>query len=360
MNRFDRNLKYLGFNDTWVRILGVLFVGFWIPILFFDFNILEADWPRIRDKYMMTLLYTTMYWEVSRLVVILFRKWYPDSRQTKRRLSLQSIVLVFTTLLISLGTDFCIEGLLFGIEERPADIPTFLQGLKASFISLIIIISIYEGIYFFFQLRQSVTETERLKRANVQAQLDTLKNQVNPHFLFNSLNTLATIIPEDPELSVEFVQKLSKVYRHILEFKDRKIISLQDELDCLNAYMFLLKIRFGENFRMNIDVDHELLQRQVVPMSMQILLENAIKHNIISNQRPLQVDVFVEGNTRLIMRNNLQKKNQVIDSTQTGLQNIRDRYTLLTQQKVDVIVTDKFFMVSLPLIKLHQYEGVNY
>ncbi|MEO1436105.1 MAG: histidine kinase, partial [Bacteroidota bacterium] len=228
------------------------------------------------------------------------------------------------------------------------------------FIAEIIMISIYEGIYFFSQLRRSVTETERLKRANVQAQLDTLKNQVNPHFLFNSLNTLATIIPEDAELSVEFVQKLSKVYRHILEFKDRKIISLEDELDCLRAYQFLLKIRFGDNFRMNIEVDNDLMQRQVVPMSMQILLENAIKHNIISNQRPLQVDVFVEGNARLIMRNNLQKKNQVIDSTQTGLQNIRDRYTLLTQQKVDVIVTDKYFMVSLPLIKLHQYEGVNY
>ena len=199
------------------------------------------------------------------------------------------------------------------------------------------------------QLRSSVEEKELLKRESLIAQLNALKTQVNPHFLFNNLNTLCSIIPDQPKQAVEFVQELSKVYRHILEVKDETSILVKDELDVLKAYAFLLKTRFGNNLEIDIRVPQEILQYRIVPHSLQLLLENAIKHNIVSIEKPLKIEVSVhEG--KLIVSNNLQKKNQQHDSTGIGLNNIRNRYTLLTNQPIEVMETTKDFTVSIPLI----------
>jgi LytS/YehU family sensor histidine kinase len=199
------------------------------------------------------------------------------------------------------------------------------------------------------QLRHSVEETENLKRENLAAQLNALRTQVNPHFLFNNLNTLSSIIPDDPKQAVDFVQQLSKVYRHILEVKDEKSISLKDELDLMNAYAFLLKTRFGDNLAVNINVSAEKMQKKIVPLSLQLLMENAIKHNIVSAEKPLHIDVFAE-NGSLVISNNLQMKNQVNESTGIGLDNIRNRYKLLSDKPVKVTESATNFTVSIPLI----------
>ncbi len=197
-------------------------------------------------------------------------------------------------------------------------------------------------------------EKEKLERENIQSQLEGLKNQVNPHFLFNSLNTLTYIIPEDQNLAVRFVQQLSKVYRYILEIRDRKLICLSEELAFLDAYVFLLKDRFGENFKIDINIPESYLNLKVVPLSLQILMENAIKHNIISALKPLRVEVFIENNLKLIVKNNLQKKNHVMNSTKVGLQNIKNRYSFFSDQKVEVFATTDSFVVSIPLIQIDE------
>ena len=176
-----------------------------------------------------------------------------------------------------------------------------------------------------------------------------MKNQVNPHFLFNSLNTLTYLIPEEPDKAVNFVQKLSKVYRYILEIRDQKIVTISDELEFLNAYVFLLKERFGENLNIDIDIPQKYYHSKIVPLSLQILFENVIKHNIISTQKPLMIKVSIQKD-KLIVKNNLQKKNQVISSTSMGLQNIKNRYQFFTKKEVDVIVTADSFLVALPLV----------
>ncbi|MBL0357902.1 MAG: histidine kinase [Chitinophagaceae bacterium] len=206
---------------------------------------------------------------------------------------------------------------------------------SAAIFCTITIIAIYESIYFMHELRHSVEETENLKRENLSAQLNALRTQVNPHFLFNNLNTLCSIIPEDPKQAVDFVQQLSKLYRHILEVKDEKSIPLKDELDVLKAYAFLLKTQFGSNLEIDIDVADEKLQKRIVPLSLQLLMENAIKHNIVSADKPLKINVFSE-NGSLIVSNNLQKKNQLHESTGIGLDNIRNRYKLLGDKTVEV------------------------
>jgi LytS/YehU family sensor histidine kinase len=217
---------------------------------------------------------------------------------------------------------------------------------------LLAIGAVYESIRFFQLWKTTAVEKEHLERAHLASQLEGLRNQVNPHFLFNSLNTLSYLIPEEPQKAVRFVQQLSKVYRYVLESRDDRVIPLQTELDFLQSYIFLLRERFGENLQVNIqsiDAQHT----GIVPLTLQMLFENAIKHNVISIQKPLKIEVFME-NGHLIVRNNLQKKNQVMDSTGVGLQNIRDRYRMLTDQEVEVIVSQQYFTVVLPEINIRQ------
>jgi LytS/YehU family sensor histidine kinase len=212
------------------------------------------------------------------------------------------------------------------------------------------IMGIYESIYFMHALKDSIEEKEMLKRESLKAQLNALRTQVNPHFLFNNLNTLSSLIPENPEHAVDFVLQLSKVYRHILEVEDEKSIALKDELEVLNAYTFLLQTRFGTNLKVNIDISAEKLQRKVVPLSLQILMENAIKHNIVSSEKPLQINITAD-NDSLVISNNLQMKKQVNECTGIGLNNIRNRYKLLSDKPVTVTEHDNNFTVSIPLIE---------
>jgi LytS/YehU family sensor histidine kinase len=146
------------------------------------------------------------------------------------------------------------------------------------------------------------------------------------------------------------VQQLSKVYRHILEVQDEPSIPLKDELDVMKAYAFLLQTRFGDNLDITINVPEEKLKKKIVPLSLQILMENAIKHNIVSSEKPLKVEVFAE-NGKLVVTNNLQKKNQVTESTGIGLDNIRNRCRLLGNGQVEVIEDGTSFTVSIPLIE---------
>ncbi len=221
---------------------------------------------------------------------------------------------------------------------------------SAAIFCTIMIIAVYESIYFMNELKKSVEEKENLKRENLSAQLSALKTQVNPHFLFNNLNTLSAVIPEDPKLAIDFVQEMSKVYRHILEVKDEKSIPLHEELDVLKAYGFLMKTRFGNNLDIDINVPDEKLKQRIVPFSLQLLMENAIKHNIVSSEKPLRISVFAE-NGNLVVSNNLQMKNQVNESTGIGLDNIRNRYKLLGDKKVIVRESGENFTVSIPLLE---------
>ncbi|HXB08213.1 MAG TPA: histidine kinase, partial [Puia sp.] len=213
----------------------------------------------------------------------------------------------------------------------------------------LLVMTMYESVYFLSELKKSVEEKEMLKRESLQAQVNALKIQVNPHFLFNTLNTLAAVIPENPRQAVDFVQQLSKVYRHILEVKDEPSILLKEELEVLEAYAFLLKTRHGDNLAINIRVSEERMRQRIVPLSLQILMENAIKHNIVSAARPLQIDICAEAG-RLVVSNTLQRKNQLIESTGIGLDNIRNRYRLLGARAVEVEEGAEQFIVRIPLL----------
>jgi len=347
MNR--ANCK-IGFDDRLVMLFVIPVLSFIIPFVFMGCR-LDREPFFSWDKYVTTLTITSLLWIGDRYIMIWCRRRYPLFRDVQRRLIVQSVIMFIYTVIGNNLLGYIMDDIVFrstSLSHFRADI--LIGSNSAAIFCTITIIAIYESIYFMNELRTSVEEKEMLKRESLKAELNALKTQVNPHFLFNNLNTLISVIPEDPKLAVDFVKQLSKLYRHILEVKDEQSILLKEELDVLRAYAFLLQTRFGNNLDVVINVPDEKLNRKIVPLSLQILMENAIKHNIVSSDKPLTIEVFAENGT-LVVSNNLQKKNQINESTGIGLDNIRNRYKLLGDGKVEVTEDGSNFTVSIPLLE---------
>lgn len=223
--------------------------------------------------------------------------------------------------------------------EWSSFLPTF-------YITLFITIFMY-GRGFLFEWRDSAAAAERLQKEQVEARYETLKNQVNPHFLFNSLNVLTTLVHKDADLAEQFIRQLSSVYRYVLDSRDREVVSLEEELTQLEAFIFLMKIRFGDRFDTVIEVQDR--SGKVAPLTLQMLLENALKHNEISKNSPLSVEIKQE-NGFIVMKNNKQAKIGVTESSGVGLENIRSRYQFLSNQPVEVLQTANTFTVKIPIV----------
>ncbi len=324
-------------------------LGFIVPIVFMGCRF--DRYPFFTwQNYFTTFFIIVALWIGDRLIMIWSRGKFPDFKDVRKRLIHQSVFMFLFTVIGDNLLGWLINDLYFGKAnggQFSSDV--FINSNAAAIFCTIMIIAIYESIYFMHELKTSVEEKETLKRESLKAQLHALRTQVNPHFLFNNLNTLIAIIPDTPDRAIEFVQQMSKVYRHILEVQDEKSIPLHDELEVLKAYGFLLKTRFGDNLDIDIDVPDDKMQQKIVPLSLQLLMENAIKHNIVSSAKPLLIKVFAE-NGHLVISNNLQMKNQRIESTGIGLDNIRNRYKLLGDEEVIVAESGESFTVSIPLI----------
>jgi sensor histidine kinase YesM len=199
------------------------------------------------------------------------------------------------------------------------------------------------------ELEKNKSEMLALQKENLTSQLEALKNQVDPHFLFNSFSTLASIIEEGREMAVNFVQELSSVYRYVLQTRVETLVTVGEELEFIHSYSFLMSSRFGENLSIAVKVPEKFHRSRIIPFSLQLLVENAIKHNIISGKKVLTINLF-EENGALVVENNLQKKTNPGSSTRIGLENIRNRYRLITGKEVRVRKTDTEFRVEIPLI----------
>jgi two-component system, LytTR family, sensor kinase len=339
----------IGFDDRLLMLVMIPVTSFIVPFVFFGLRFQKP--PFFTGAVTITtFIITAAIWIGNRFIMVWARSRYPQFEHVKRRLFIQSLVMLGYTLLATNFLGFILHDYCNLQSHGYAMQDVIINSNNAAIFSSLTVVAIYESIYFMSELRESIEEKELLKRESLQAQLNALKTQVNPHFLFNNLNTLASVIPENPKQAVDFVQQLSKVYRHILEVKDEKAIPLKDELDVLKAYAFLLKTRFGNNLDIDINVADEKMQKKIVPLSLQLLMENAIKHNIVSSDKPLKIDVYAVNGT-LVVSNNLQKKNQVFESTGIGLDNIRNRYKLLSDKIVEVTESSTNFTVSIPLIE---------
>jgi LytS/YehU family sensor histidine kinase len=194
-----------------------------------------------------------------------------------------------------------------------------------------------------------VKRAASLQRRQVESQLQTLKAQINPHFLFNSFNTLASVIEDDPHTAVEYVENLSDFYRSILKYREKNLIPLREEIEIIKSYIYILNKRYGAGLR--IKLPEKLPDVWIVPMVLQILVENAVKHNVISERRPLDIWVRIENDNAIVVENTLQKKQISEDSTGFGLHSIISRYALLSNRPVRVGQTQQVFFVIIPALR---------
>lgn len=199
------------------------------------------------------------------------------------------------------------------------------------------------------KLTEANMQLIRLQKENLQSQFEVLRQQVNPHFLFNSLNVLTSLIKLEPDLAEQFTEHLSKVYRYVLENKDNDLVSLQTELDFLDAYIFLLNIRFLDKIVVVVDIGENKRDYQILPLALQLLIENAIKHNAMSKRNPLKIDIFIDDDNVLHVENNLQERESHMVSTGVGLRNIAHRYHLLEMPEPEFIKTETKFIARVPL-----------
>ena len=209
------------------------------------------------------------------------------------------------------------------------------------------------GMVLFERWKKQIEETEIAKRGSLEAQNEALKQQIDPHFLFNSLNTLTALIEEEPKLATRFVKELSNVYRYVLQSKDSSVVSLEEELAFLRAYSTLLELRFGANFSVRIDTSAMPNQMGVPPLALQMCIENAVKHNIVSREYPLAIEVVVVPSFVKIT-NKFQPKRNVGTSTGLGLDNLRHRYSLLTDEQILIEQYEQDFCVTLPIVSFSE------
>lgn len=226
----------------------------------------------------------------------------------------------------------------------------FGQSQMTTVVSVVItlIISLFmHGRSFLLSWRQSAIDAERLQKENMAARYESLKSQVDPHFLFNSLNALTNLVYEDQDKAAKFIKQLSEVYRYVLDSRDKEVVALEEEQQFLESYFFLQKIRFGDKLQLRIQLDGT--RSMVAPLVLQMLIENAIKHNIVSEENPLTISVYAEGGY-IFVENTLQPKVVLREeSPGIGLENICKRYEFLSDKKVEIIREPKF-IVKLPVI----------
>ncbi len=218
-----------------------------------------------------------------------------------------------------------------------------------SLIVTFVVLLIYYLITLYKKLQENKFKEQKIIAGNASAQFETLKNQIDPHFLFNSLNVLSSLIEENPENAQRFTTSLSKIYRYVLEQKDKELVPLQEELDFAKTYMKLLTIRFENSLTYSLPETLIDPEAKVVPLSLQLLLENTIKHNIVSDMQPLHISISVEGDY-LVISNNLQKKDVLKSGEGVGLKNIVSRYAILTSKQVNIELDTSSFKVKIPIL----------
>jgi sensor histidine kinase YesM len=223
----------------------------------------------------------------------------------------------------------------------------------------LLVVSIELAIFLLNKWRMSLAQLERFKKENIEFHLEMLKTQVNPHFLFNNLNALSSLIYTNQDTAAEFVRQLAKVYRYVLENRAKEIISLDEELTFLEAYIYLVDLRFGHNLRIHVNLPDPTQRFAIAPLTLQMLIENAIKHNIVSQKKPLDVFILQE-NGYLVVQNLLQLKPVKEFSSKIGLKNIVSRYRFITDKPVEIVEDGRTFTVRIPLVEnLHSLTEHN-
>ncbi|WP_400190191.1 sensor histidine kinase [Hymenobacter sp. B81] len=339
-------------NDRRLRLLGIPLLSLLIVLLAGGQKL--GSWPMFLVSWAVSLLFTTVLWLGNiALWQLLIRRW-PRVEQTTRRLWWLAVACLIYTTAATIALRAVLHLLLpqyFSL--RPG---ALLNQVLFNLIPTVGLQLLYESRHFFGQWVYNVRRAEQLQSASQRAQLEALQQQLDPHFLFNSLNTLAAFIEPGNEPAQQFIEQLADLYRYVLLSHQRRTVPLREELAFVDTYVALQKARLRDNLRVDVQVPPELLDRPVAPLSVQLLVENALKHNEASRQHPLHVRIAAQpshhGTDWLSVENPRRARTAALaPGTGTGLRNIQERYALLAPaHPVQVDATDATFTVRLPLL----------
>jgi hypothetical protein len=362
------------FNDTRLRWFGPL-VLMLFGTFFFRLEVyLSQPIAEVAGFALIALVSGYLCWNLSRGAILWMQRRYPGLPQTRRRLLRYAILF---PILVNAAVFLRVE--LQALRHGNGLIwPGLLNYASTAGIQIFyhcLYFGLYEGWYVLRAWRQTHLEKEELLKAQWQTKFDSLKNQVNPHFLFNSLNTLSSLVDENPRLAGQFVDELSSVYRYLLRSSEASLTTLASELEFIQSYFHLLKTRHGAGLELRVEVPDLDRETLLPPLTLQLLVENAVKHNLILPDQPLRITIRTEGRGlrdgglrdgglrdgglrdgglrdggRLLVQNTLQRKKQRVDSNRVGLTNIGVRYRLLGYPEPLIEESHGLFSVALPLI----------
>jgi two-component system, LytTR family, sensor kinase len=300
-------------------------------------------------------------WDVLFIVAIVILIWqgnqaidnflntrYNWIENARKRLTIQSLLSIIFTSITLFCFMYFLHQLRFGdgriINRKMVEI------FPSALLFTLALLAVKIGSEFFSALKNSLLETEKYKTENAIAQLQNLKNQLNPHFLFNNLSVLTSLVYKNQDKAADFINELAKVYRYVLDTKNSELVPLQEELEFLNHYIYLQKIRFEDSIVFEINIEESKKSNYLLPMCLQMLVENTIQHNETSQANPLHVLIYTQNNS-LVIENPIRPRTNVVESSKTGLKNIEMRYSFFTDEKVIVSNKGGIFKVILPLIQ---------
>lgn len=311
-------------------------------------NKIEFDYSLLVN-FGYTMLYGLSLCLANAFIFINLDKVFKANRFTPKRIVIGFLSSFFSSIgvifLLRIFEDVIVEGQSFSTFLSKEQMSNYLVAIVLTFIVTLA----FHAFHFYKAYAESKVREQKIIAGTASAQLESLKNQIDPHFLFNSLNVLSSLIEENPDNAQRFTTSLSKIYRYVLEQKDKELISVAEELAFAKTYMNLLKMRFENSITYEIPSHFDNPDAKVVPLALQLLLENTIKHNVVSEQKPLHIRIYIENNY-LIAENNLQKKEVLQDRRGVGLQNIVNRYGLISERKVLIEENGNYFKVKIPIL----------
>ncbi|MXN89878.1 histidine kinase [Flavobacterium sp. Sd200] len=335
------------------ELLRALVLGFIIFIVLYLIALAQGKyfgWDlELAVQFLYIMLYTVMLHLGNAGVFVVIDRVFGNTGLSVKRLLVGVMSSFIVSLLIVLALrifeDVIIEGeclVDFFATERVSDY------YMAMIITMVITLSLHL-FHFYKKYQENRVKQQKIIAGTASAKFETLKNQIDPHFLFNSLNVLSSLIEENPDSAQRFTTSLSKVYRYVLEQKDKELVSVEEELAFAKTYMNLLKMRFENSVFYEVPQQVSSSDARVVPLSLQLLLENTVKHNIVSQEQPLHIRIFEEDGF-LVVQNDYQKKEVLQDRKGVGLQNIISRYAIISSRQVVIEQTEKYFTVKLPVL----------
>ncbi|TCN70566.1 sensor histidine kinase [Acetobacteroides hydrogenigenes] len=344
----NKNCLIKNASDWGVMLLISVAIGFFITFIFDGFSIFNISWYRLRTTTLISTIIGILMWKGNQSIQVLINRKFPwdvnPAKAFRWNISISSIYNTIAVFIIyTLFSIYYSQGE-FDFGKQAENI--IINSTIISFISFFVWTIMFLR-KFFKGFKEQVIKEEQYKRDIAVYQYEMLKNQVNPHFLFNSLNVLTSLVETDPDAATKFIRKLAEVYRYVLDIKDKELVPLSEELRLAEAYVYMQKNRFGDNLIVNNSVNPD--SKQIVPLALQMLIENAVKHNVVSSDKPLTIDIYENGGY-LVCENNLQKKSTLPDSNTIGLNNIRERYVFLTHTPMEFGEKDGKFVVKLPLV----------